>query len=78
MSDEQTGREEAREAIRESLLQWRADGYDFPVVPVYGDLDGDGIPDYYGLDDDGELIAVSGADMEGRTNVELIDQGEGP
>ena len=46
MSDTTT-REEAREAIRSALLGWKADGVARPLIPVYADRDGDGIPDVY-------------------------------
>lgn len=60
MSDATT-REEAREAIRSALLGWKADGVARPLIPVYADRDGDGIPDFYGLDDNDQVIEVSGA-----------------
>lgn len=59
-----TTREEAREGIRSALLAWRADGVANPLIPVYSDTDGDGIPDFYGLDDNGQLIQVSGATVD--------------
>lgn len=73
-----TSRGEAREAIRSALLDWRDSGVVNPVMPVYSDLDGDGVPDYYGLDSFGQLTVVSGADMPTTNPVESTDQEEGP
>ncbi|MFE7846670.1 hypothetical protein ACFUTX_15910 [Microbacterium sp. NPDC057407] len=51
-----TTRDEAREAIQAALLQWRdVDGVADPTIPVYTDVDGDGVPDVYGLDAEGRL-----------------------
>lgn len=50
-----TSRSEAREAIRQALLTWKAEGHQDPTIPVYADVDGDGIPDVYGLDARGRL-----------------------
>ncbi len=55
MSGSATSRAEAREAILSALLQWRAEGVEDPTIPVYADVDGDGIPDVYGLDAFGRL-----------------------
>ncbi|MCC4250727.1 hypothetical protein [Microbacterium testaceum] len=55
-----TTRDESREAIRTALLGWKADGVATPIIPVYSDLDGDGVPDFYGLDDNDQLVQVSG------------------
>lgn len=70
--------DEMREAIRSSLQVWQAEGVERPVVPLYSDVDGDGVPDFYGLDDDGALVLVSGDDLEGRTNVETLDERVAP
>ena len=40
---------EDNKAVRESLLQWKREGIEDPIMPVYRDVSGDGIPDYYGL-----------------------------
>lgn len=55
-----TTRDESREAIRTALLGWKADGVANPIIPVYSDLDGDGVPDFYGIDDNDQLVQVSG------------------
>jgi len=57
---ETTTRAEAREAIRQALLDWRAAGEPDPVIPVYADENGDGVPDFYGLDAFGQLRLVPG------------------
>lgn len=59
-----TTRTEARDAIRQALLDWKAAGEPNPVIPVYADEDGDGIPDFYGLDSFGNLTLVSGVVVE--------------
>lgn len=40
---------EENKAVREALLQWKREGVSDPIMPVYRDISGDGIPDYYGL-----------------------------
>lgn len=55
-----TTEEEAREAIRSALLDWRAAGASAPTIAVHADVDGDGVPDFYGLGPGGELALVSG------------------
>jgi hypothetical protein len=57
---EVTERDEAREAIRSALLAWRADGVADPTMPVYADVDGDGVPDVYGLGPDDSLVLRPG------------------
>ncbi|MDY0830727.1 hypothetical protein SK224_16450 [Microbacterium sp. BG28] len=51
------------EATRSILLAWRADGVPRPLLPVYRDEDGDGVPDFYGLDDADQVVLVSGATL---------------
>lgn len=75
MSTAQTTRDEAREAIRTVLLAWRAGGVDNPIIPVYADEDGDGVADFYGLDDDGDLVLVSGATVEDTVSVSTGEDG---
>jgi hypothetical protein len=52
--------DDERKVLRDSLLAWKNDGHAKPVMPVYEDLDNDGIPDFYGLDANNELVVVSG------------------
>lgn len=47
-------------AVRDALLAWRVDGVADPKIPVYQDVDGDGVPDFYGLGPDDDLVVVSG------------------
>lgn len=47
------------------LTTWRAEGVENPTLPIFDDIDGDGIPDFYGLDNNGELVIVSGATIDG-------------
>lgn len=70
---ESTTRAEARKAIRLALLAWKADGVARPLIPVYADLDGDGIPDFYGLDEDENVIEVSGSSASVRDTVATSD-----
>ncbi|QGJ92706.1 hypothetical protein QDA04_gp36 [Microbacterium phage Megan] len=52
-----------RTAIKSILEQWRESGVLNPLLPIDVDVDGDGITDAWGLDDDGEVIFVSGASL---------------
>lgn len=70
---ERTTRAVAREAIRLALLAWKADGVAEPLIPVYADVDGDGIPDFYGLDENENVIEVSGASVSVADTVATSD-----
>ena len=52
--------DEDRAAIRDALLAWKADGVAAPLIPLNVDLDGDGVFDTLGLDENDELVLVSG------------------
>lgn len=52
-----------REAIRGILLAERERGVDRPLLPADVDLDGDGVVDAFGLDQDDQVIVVSGVDL---------------
>jgi hypothetical protein len=52
--------EEDRAAIRDVLLNWRAEGQENPLLPMEVDADGDGIVDSWGLDENDEVVFVSG------------------
>lgn len=54
---------EDRLAIRDILLQYKAEGVEKPLLPMDVDLDGDGIVDAYGLDDNDNVIFVTGASL---------------
>jgi hypothetical protein len=49
-------------AVAEALRVWRAAGVETPRIPVYRDIDGDGVPDAFALDEAGEVILVPGVD----------------
>lgn len=48
-----------RAEIRNILTQWRDGGNSNPLLPMEVDVDGDGMPDSWGLDENGEVIIVS-------------------
>ena len=51
-------------AIRQILTNWRdEDGTENPLLPMEVDVDGDGIVDSWGLDDQGEVIFVPGCPL---------------
>jgi len=56
--------EEDKVAMHDTLLQWKKDGNEKPLLPLDVDLDGDGKPDAYGLDENDELVFVSGVSLE--------------
>ena len=53
-----------RAALTQVLVDWRAQGVENPTIPLYNDVDGDGIPDLVGLDESGGLVLVPGATVE--------------
>lgn len=53
-----------RETLTQALAAWRDAGDPKPTIPLYEDVDGDGIPDLVGIDDAGELVLVPGATVE--------------
>lgn len=53
-----------KEAVRQSLLAWKASGTTNPTIPMFEDVDGDGKMDFYGLDENDQLVTVSGATLE--------------
>ncbi|AWY05394.1 hypothetical protein SEA_FIREMAN_43 [Microbacterium phage Fireman] len=44
--------------IKQSLLDWRDAGEPHPMIPLDGDVDGDGIADAFALDAFGNLVIV--------------------
>ncbi|MDQ1113924.1 hypothetical protein QE418_003372 [Microbacterium testaceum] len=75
-----TTRAESREAIRQALIAWKKDGVTNPVLPVYTDLDGDGVPDFFGLDENEQVVTVSGVTVLDTVALSLgtgIEQGGG-
>lgn len=55
---------EDRDAIKQVLLMYRAGGEANPLLPADVDLDGDGIVDSFGLDENDEVIVVRGKKLE--------------
>lgn len=51
-------------AIRDVLLAYRKEGVVKPLLPTDVDLDGDGTVDSYGLNENDELIFVTGIPLE--------------
>lgn len=49
---------EDRTAIQGVLLQWRAGGVNVPLLPMDVDVDGDGLNDAWGLDENDEVVFV--------------------
>lgn len=50
--------------IRTILLQYKTEGVEKPLLPLNVDLDGDGIADAYGLDQNDEVVLISGVKLE--------------
>lgn len=59
--------EEDRVFITGFLRQQKAEGNPNPLLAEDVDLDGDGITDAFGLDENGELVFVSGASLADTT-----------
>ena len=58
-----TTTEEDVTTIRDILLQWKSEGVENPLLPADVDIDGDGIVDSFGLDENDNVIIVSGAKL---------------
>lgn len=56
-----------REQMLAALKAWKAAGNDSPMIPLDVDVDGDGTADAIGLDDDGNLVILSGVALEETT-----------
>lgn len=56
-------------SIRDTLLAWQTEGVAHPTIPVFADVDGDGTPDFYGLDAFGQLIVVPGVTVADTVSV---------
>jgi hypothetical protein len=52
-----------QDELKAALQTWQKDGTENPLIPVDVDVNGDGKPDAVGLDKDGNLIAVTDADL---------------
>lgn len=55
---------EDRDAIKAVLIMYRDGGNPNPLLPADVDLDGDGIVDSFGLDENDEVIVVRGQKLE--------------
>lgn len=55
---------EDRDEIKSILLQWRSEGVENPLLPMDVDVDGDGIVDSFGLDENDEVVVVLGKPLE--------------
>lgn len=53
-----------RKALRGMLLAERDRGVAVPLIPADVDIDGDGIVDAFGLDENDEVIVISGVALE--------------
>lgn len=58
-----------RAALVAALRSWRDAGEKDPHLPLYDDFDGDGVCDFVGLDEQGELVLVSGATVDSSVSV---------
>lgn len=47
-------------AVKETLLQWRSNGVETPLLPTGSDFNDDGIVDAYGLSDSDDVVVVLG------------------
>lgn len=56
--------DEDKAALLTALLQWKADGVANPLIPLDHDVDGDGIVDSFGLDDNDQLVLVPGVHID--------------
>lgn len=52
------------EAIKSILLQWRSEGKTNPLLPMDVDINGDGLVDSFGLDENGEVTLVLSTPLE--------------
>lgn len=67
--------EEDRVVIYGILMQARQEGTPNPVLPADVDIDGDGIVDGFGLDENDEVILVSGVTLSGTMYLAVGDEG---
>lgn len=52
------------ETIKSILIDYRNEGVENPLLPTDVDIDGDGIADAYGLDENDNVILVSGVPLD--------------
>lgn len=75
MADLTTTDEDAA-AIKAILLQWKSEGNPNPLLPADVDIDGDGIVDSFGLDENNNVIVVSDTKLEDTVYVAEGEQSE--
>ena len=75
MADLTTTDEDAA-AIKAILLQWKSEGNPNPMLPADVDIDGDGIVDSFGLDENNNVIVVSDTKLEDTVYVAEGEQSE--
>lgn len=75
MADLTTTDEDAA-AIKAILLQWKSEGNPNPLLPADVDINGDGIVDSFGLDENNNVIVVSGTKLEDTVYVAEGEQSE--
>ena len=75
MADLTTTDEDAA-AIKAILLQWKSEGNPNPLLPADVDIDGDGIVDSFGLNENNNVIVVSGTKLEDTVYVAEGEQSE--
>ncbi len=73
--------QERRDAIRDTLVEWRDAGNPLPQIGAEVDIAGDGQEDYFRLDSFGNLILVAGADVDQSDydldGVDIVEETEG-
>lgn len=55
---------EDRDAIKSILVMYRDEGDPNPLLPADVDLDGDGLVDSFGLDENDEVVVVRGRELK--------------
>ena len=75
MADLTTTDEDAA-AIKAILIQWKSEGNPNPLLPADVDIDGDGIVDSFGFDENDNVIVVSGTKLEDTVYVAEGEQSE--
>lgn len=75
MADLTTTDEDAA-AIKAILLQWKSEENPNPLLPADVDIDGDGIVDSFGLDENDNVIVVSDTKLEDTVYVAEGEQSE--
>jgi hypothetical protein len=73
--------DEERASLRATLEEWKAAGNPAPRIYSEVDIAGDGMIDYFELDENGELVLRPGAEVDlsdyDLTGVEIVEETEG-